>query len=648
MNFMPSSKHIGALFVVLGILCTVPSYSKPSKLKKEDVRVSMEDILKNHVSYQALSPVLAKRALKLYVEHIDPQKVYLMYDEVKNFIEPSDDFLQKIIASYRKDSFSVFQEIDALMVRAIKRARGWRRVVLDSQPQNKALVYGQFAKTELELRQRSESLFSLFVLTEAGDQNFASVSVERQEKLIRFAEKYFERIEKPYLVSGSDLQHFQSLRVLKAFAKSLDAHTMYFSPEEAFELRASLEKQFEGVGIVIREGVDGVVIVNVLEGGPAERSGLIYKGDIIASIDGKSVLNASYEEVLERLKGNGKTLVRLVVKRYESAGKEVLVEAVLCREKIVMTGERVQVVAEAFGDGVIGKITVPAFYESEGDSSCAQDVLNALRDLRRQGKLLGVVLDLRDNSGGFLGQAIKMASLFISSGVIVISKYAHDEVQYFRNIDGKIYYDGPLVILNSKASASAAEIVAQALQDYGIALIVGDKRSYGKGTIQYQTVTDENARAFFKVTVGRYYTVSGKSTQIEGVQADIHVPTVYAPYRIGERYLEYPLPSDRMAPAYIDPLTDVDAASRGWLQRYYVPLVQQRETKWTQMLPQLQKNSSYRLDHSSDFQVFIKAVESAKLQPEVFIGADWGAEDLQMQEAVNIVKDMIIYQHTGS
>ncbi len=197
----------------------------------------------------------------------------------------------------------------------------------------------------------------------------------------------------------------------------------------------------------------------------------------------------------------------------------------LKREKIIMENERLVFSAEPFADGYIGKLTLPSFYESSDSNSCEADIRKAITELKKKGKVLGLVLDLRNNLGGFLSQAVKVSGLFMTSGVVVISKYAEGQVQYLRNLDPRIHYAGPLVILTSKLSASAAEIVAQALQDYGVGLVVGDERTYGKGTIQYQTVTDTSAASFFKVTVGRYYTVSGRSTQIEGVKADIVVPT---------------------------------------------------------------------------------------------------------------------------
>jgi carboxyl-terminal processing protease len=230
---------------------------------------------------------------------------------------------------------------------------------------------------------------------------------------------------------------------------------------------------------------------------------------------------------------------------------------------------------------------------------------------------------------------------------VVISKYGKGEVHYLRNIVAKSFYNGPLVVLTSKMSASASEIVAQALQDYGVALVVGDQRTFGKGSIQYQTVTDEKADMFFKVTVGRYYTASGKSTQIDGVIADIVVPSQYAPYRIGEMYLEYPLPQDHVEPAFVDPLTDLDEKTRKLFQMRYLPFTQRVVSFWKKMLPSLRQNSAARMAKNPEFQSYLQKqatiqARSDSIPPNtVDEQVQMGKDDIQMREAVNIVKDMI-------
>jgi carboxyl-terminal processing protease len=637
------------------LLSAAPSF----QLKPADVRKSMDEMMSLHVEYKELTPFLARRSLKIFVEQFDPERTYLLASEVKPFLDPRDELLKEVIARFKQDDLTVFDKESQMIYKAILRAKEYRREIAqeliasdvaasDLSPES----YGSYAQSEQELRSRMKRQLQKILLLEQRESGSAQWNTERRKKVFALWERRFNRFEAGYLpvdgmgkpLSRALLEHYLSIHTLKAMAKSLDAHTSYFSPEEAFEMRAALEKQFEGIGVVLREGVDGVVISDMIKGGPAARSGKIASGDLLVEVDGKSVVDAPYEEVLKRLQGEGKGKVQLGLKRVAADHAPSVFQVELQREKIIMQDERLQYSFEPFADGIIGKLDLPSFYESGEGSSCELDMREALRALKKEGKLLGLVLDMRYNSGGFLNQAVKVAGLFISSGVIVISKYSQGEIQYLRDLDGRSYYTGPLVILTSKASASAAEIVAQALQDYGTAIVVGDERTYGKGTIQYQTVTDGGASSFFKVTVGRYYTVSGRSTQIDGVQADMLVPTVYSAYNIGERYLEFPLKSDRIPSAYIDPLTDVDPRNQAWFQRNYLPNLQKKLSMWTQMLPQLKENSAFRLAHNKDFELFLNTIQSEKKSKSYSPTPqqNWGVEDLQLLEAVNIIKDMTI------
>jgi carboxyl-terminal processing protease len=134
--------------------------------------------------------------------------------------------------------------------------------------------------------------------------------------------------------------------------------------------------------------------------------------------------------------------------------------------------------------------------------------------------------------------------------------------------------------------------------------------------------------------VGRYYTVSGKSTQIDGVKADVIVPTIYSAYQIGERYLDYPLSSDHVPPAFMDPLTDLKDGSKRWFTKYYLPTIQKRIDIWRQLIPNLKRNSEKRIASNVDYQVFLSFLETSNAR------GNWGEEDLQMEEAVQIVRDM--------
>jgi len=629
--------------LVLSNLCALPE-----QLKRVDIRNTMEEMLSYHVEYKELSPLIVKRSFKSLVEQFDSQKIYLLYNEVKPYFELSSDDIERCIEYYFSDAYPGYEKLHQLFSKAILRARAIRQEVIKDLLVNGDKIdkaagesYFQYATAADELKGRIRLQMVRLMLMEKRSADPKYWTAARREKILALYDKRFTRFENTFLLSEPKGEHYFSMHILKAFARSLDAHTAYFSPEEAFEMRAALEKQFEGVGVVLREGIDGVEIADLIKGGPAAKSGKIQIGDMLVAIDGQSVISSSYEEILDRLKGGGKKFVTLQLKRLSVAGDESQVQVELKREKILMEEERLISRSVPFGDGIIGMLSLPSFYESMDAPSCETDIREALKNLKREGKLVGLVLDMRENLGGFLNQAIKVSGLFITSGVVVISKYAQGEIQYMRNVDPRQYYNGPLVVLTSKASASAAEIVAQALQDYGVGVVVGDERTYGKGSIQYQTVTDNEATSFFKVTVGRYYTVSGRSTQINGVIADIVVPTEFAPYNIGERFLEYPLPSDHVAAAYVDPLTDVDGQAKLWFQRNYLPFIQKKESKWTKILPTLKANSRYRIDHDPNFKLFLEQI--SPLAKPLERGQNWGVEDLQMNEAVSIVKDMISF-----
>lgn len=552
------------IFLYVTIVLFAQGHATPGSLTQKEIRKTMDEMLQYHVEFKELSPLVVKRTFKLLIEQFDSERGYLLGDEVKPFFELSEKQVQKIIENYQKDDFSYFDHLAKMFSDGIHRAREMRKEVerelilnFDESQVSGGESYLNFAQNEEQLKERIRKRLIRFLYAEKQEGRSKVWSPERRAKIFAFLEKRVQRFETAYL-AGPRSEHFLALHVLKAMARSLDAHTAFFSPEEAFEMRASLEKQFEGIGVVLKEDVEGVMIVDLIPNGPAARCGKVVAGDLLVEIDGRSLKDDSYEEVLEKMKGNGKKEIVLGLHRVHEGNEEKRHRVVLQREKIVMQNERLSATYEPYGDGLIAKLDLPSFYESEEGSSCEKDMREALRQLKSKGKIHGLVLDLRENSGGFLNQAVKTAGLFITSGVIVISKYAQGELQYLRDLDGRVYYTGPLLILTSKASASAAEIVAQALQDYGAALIVGDERTYGKGSIQYQNVTDKNATAFFKVTVGRYYTISGRSTQIEGVKADIVVPTPYSVYNIGERYLEYPLKNDRLPSAYVEPITEAD------------------------------------------------------------------------------------------
>lgn len=648
---MARFKLIFALFLSASVFL-----NSALELKKEDVRETMDELLSLHVEHQKIQPKVYARAIKIFIEQFDAAKMYLLESEVRSFMNLSEKQLQKGINEYQKNNHIQFIQGTLLIQKAIRRAQAFRQEIekelslsaLDITPA-RGETYLSYARDETSLKARMYKILVRILLEEKRVNRLDNWTPKDREKIFALWEGRYQRKEAPYLKVGEENEHYLALHSLRALAKSLDVHTAYFSPEEARELRTALQKQFEGVGVVLREGIHGVVIEGLVKDGPAERSEKIFPGDRIVEVDGQPIADMTYEEVLALMQGKGKKELRLGVQR---GGSSKTHNVILLREKIVMTNERLQYTSHSVDGGHVGILTLPSFYEGGQGSSADAEMREAIRKLSKEAPLKGIVLDMRENAGGFLTQAVKISGLFVSKGVIVMSKYSRGEIRYLRNLDGKVAFDGPLIVLTSRASASAAEIVAQALQDYKAALIVGDEETYGKGTIQYQTITDRDATKFYKVTVGRYYTVSGRSTQIHGVKADIVVPTIFASYKIGERYLDNPLPSDQIASAYLDPLTDIDSRSRGWFQKNYLPNLHQPEDRYHVALPALREKSRARLASNENFVQFLETQErvrgrSAKAFQRIS-NPPWGDEDLQMTEALNIMNDMIALDHSES
>jgi carboxyl-terminal processing protease len=298
-----------------------------------------------------------------------------------------------------------------------------------------------------------------------------------------------------------------------------------------------------------------------------------------------------------------------------------------------------------FGDGVIAYIKLYSFYQ-DPDSSSTIDITREINELKKNHNVKGIIFDLRYNAGGILSQAVSVTGLFITKGVVVSIKDEHGQIQHLRDLDGKTIWDGPLIVLINRASASASEIVAQTLQDYGRALIIGDDHSFGKGSFQTFTLNTTgktevvNPEGEYKVTRGRYYTVSGKTPQLTGVASDIIVPGLLSESEIGETYGKFPLDNDSIAPSFDDDLSDIPYLQRDKIRQLYKFDLQPRLHTYEPFLPELKKNSAERIKADKNYQNFIKDLkkkedteeETEELPPQ---------GDLQLYEAYNIMKDLL-------
>jgi len=592
----------------------------------------MHELFAYHVQSKELTPELYKRSVKICIEQFDPNHVYLLESEKEEFLSLSNEQLHDAVEGYYKDDFTVFDAMFTLFQKAQLRHKAIVNTLKYSSLEKVEMLNTNYANNERQLASRVRQYYMLVMLKEAKRVNKKSHDAAR---LFSYA-KQKQLVHEEVFVTQN-----KYVVLLKAFAKSLDAHSGYYSPTEAADIRKRLKKQFAGTGVVFKETYLGIYVTEIMPKSPAAIDGSVQKGDRLVGVNGNSVENKAFSQVMDKSRGEAGSKVRF---EFERGNKKY--STTLVRQDLILEDARVKVKTVPFSDGIIAVVTVPAFYDNGDGVSATEDFKLAMREAKLDGKLKGIVIDMRDNAGGFLSQAVKFSGLFIAKGIVVISRYSDGEIRYSRDIDGRYIYDGPLILLTSKASASCTEIVAQALQDYGVALVVGDKRTYGKGSMQYQTITDQYARAYYKVTVGRYYTASGRSTQLDGVLADINIPTIYAPFNVGEKYLQYPIPPDHLSGDQIETLSAMHAGSFKKSPRTAVPYLQPRETIWRKMKPTLAKNSKERLENNRNYQNFLKRVYG-KIPYSELKGYNFGANDLQIEEAIHIVQDMnMLYQST--
>jgi carboxyl-terminal processing protease len=365
---------------------------------------------------------------------------------------------------------------------------------------------------------------------------------------------------------------------LNALAHVYDPHSDYFGREQMESFSIAMNLSLLGIGATL-ESTDGVCVVRELTpGGPAARSGLLKPGDRILSVAqaGRSpvdITDMPLSRAVELIRGpKGSTVALTVLPVGAPNGSPTRTETFVRDEvKLEDQAARASVVDLPVGDRTVrlGVVDLPSFYADDDNHdghrarSATADVERLLSKLKAE-HVRGVVLDLRRNGGGSLAEAIRLTGLFIRKGPVVQTRDLAGDVEVGTDDDASVAYDGPLVVLTSRFSASASEIVAGALQDYGRAVIVGDPSTFGKGTVQ--TVVPLKgfmdraglAHSFdpgaLKVTVDKFYRPSGASTQLRGVASDIVLPSASDLSDVSESALKHPLPWDTIAPAHYDRL----------------------------------------------------------------------------------------------
>jgi len=372
---------------------------------------------------------------------------------------------------------------------------------------------------------------------------------------------------------------------LTAFARVYDPHSDYMGKAELENFSIGMKLSLFGIGALLRSE-DGYCKIQELKPGPATDSKKLKPNDRIIAVaqgDGEAVdvVDMKLSKVVELIRGPKDTEVRLTVIPADAADASVRKVVALIRKEIKLEDQeaKAKIIEVPAADGKqmrLGLIDLPSFYSSfelegrkaAGDpKSTTTDVAKLLRKLTQE-HVSGVILDLRHNGGGSLEEAISLTGLFIKEGPVVQIKSSDERIFVDKDPDPNIFYEGPLIVLTSRFSASASEILAGALQDYGRALIVGDSSTHGKGTVQsllqlapymrQKGLSATNNPGAVKITIRKFYRASGASTQLKGVTPDVILPSVNNYAEVGEASLENPLPWDTIASAPYEKMNRVE------------------------------------------------------------------------------------------
>ena len=567
---------------------------------------------REHLTRQRIDDAIAGRWFTMFLEAMDPMKIYFMQGDIDEFTRRKntlDELVRRGDVSFAYDVYRRFIErVDErlpLIEKLITTPRDFTKpesIVIDRDDTVWAAT-----EEEAEARWRRRIKYDLLV------QKMEETPPEAaKEKLLRRYRSFAKRMRK--MTADELLETY-----LTSLTASLDPHTTYMSPGTLENFNISMRLELDGIGASLRSEDGYTTVAEIVPGGAADRDGRLKKKDRVVGVgqgtEGEivDVVDMNLNEVVKLIRGKRGTTVRLKVVPVGQTAPKILD---IVRDKIELKDSeaRGEVIEEGRkSDGTpwkIGVINLPSFYmdmkgarQGQRDyKSTTRDCRRLLREFREKG-VDCVVLDLRNNGGGSLPESISLTGLFIDTGPVVQVKDADNRVQQYDDTEPGVEWDGPLVVLVNKFSASASEILAGAIQDYGRGLVIGDRATHGKGTVQslldlgqqlFQRLPNAPSLGAIKITMQQFYRPSGDSTQNEGVKSDIELPSITTHLEVGESDLDYALAFDRV------PAADFDAS--GKVERQIVDVLRERSAK--------------RVGADEEFQEVVRDIEKYKKRKE--------------------------------
>lgn len=623
-NISPVLSVLLAAILFLGTFGTLPAWSALDTIQETNRAKILSYVLRqqldqHHYSHKSFDDELSMAAFDLFLKQLDFQKRFLIREDIQR-LQP---FATRIDNEMLRGEIELPQLAAELLKVRIGQVRSLAKEILDRDiplDGNETLETDpekiDWCATLDQLRERWRGILTYQVLNtmlvleeEQGDDQPSSgpealrtLQATARAKVAQRFEHFFDR-----QLKDTPRDHYD--RYFNAVTRAFDPHTIYLPPQQKEDFEIGMRGSLEGIGATLREDDGFIKVVRVIPGSASARQGELDAEDIILAVaqgkdDPVDVTDTRLRDAVELIRGPKGTEVRLTVKKADGTRKVIAIvrDVVEIEETFVKS----TLLSDPYSGRNFGYIKIPSFYRDFSNSfmgnegrNVTRDVAEALAELKTQ-DISGLIIDLRNNGGGALKDAVDVSGLFIDKGPVVQVKSSGGGIQVLRDSDAGVAYDGPLAVLVNRFSASASEIFAAALQDYQRAFILGSDHTYGKGTVQTVLDLDRSVPlkgmdiykplGALKITTQKFYRVSGGSTQYRGVEADLVMPDRMRFIESGEKYIDYSLPWDTVPATGYATWKDGPGARIGLLK----------------------DKSQQRIDASDTFQEIIQSSQTAR------------------------------------
>lgn len=564
----PFKIALSALLLFLSVQFSAFSFGdtlvlKPNPQHNREAMLVASVLDRYHLGGQKFNDTFSSLLLDKYLETIDPSKLYFHKADIDRFEKyryqlDNDIMVGNVDAAF--DIYNTFTE------RFLERMESANKILDQPFDFNTNEYYDTETKNKPWAADKSalDNEWRKMLKSQALNMK---LNGSKPEDIKKNLQGRYDRLSKAMLKQRPN-DVFQLY--MNTLAELYDPHTSYFAPATAEQFKINMSNALEGIGARLQTDNDYTKVVEVVPGGPAFKSKQIFENDRIIGVgqgdkgEIEDIMGWRIDEVVNKIRGPKGTTVRLqlIPASGGSNAKPVVVKMV--REKISLEDQKAKKELHTYnfnGSNLkIGVITLPQFYmnfeaanKGEKDyESTTRDVKRLVEELKKEG-MDALLIDLRYNGGGALTEAIDLTGLFIKDGPVVQVKNSNGSIDVGRDKDSGIVYDGPLGVLVNRFSASASEIFAGAIQDYGRGIVIGEQ-SYGKGTVQNlidigQLIPgDSDKYGQVKITLAKFYRVTGSSTQHKGVTPDIEFPSAFSAEEFGESSQDFALPWDQINP----------------------------------------------------------------------------------------------------